>query len=232
MSEWKEYKISDIATIENRRRIPLNSSQRTKIQGKYPYYGASGVVDNLNDYIFEGQHVLISEDGENLRSRQTSIAFIVEGQFWVNNHAHIIKGKDELINEYIVYYFHNLNINPFITGAAQPKLNLENLLSIPIFMPEREERIRLTKIIHSLTNKIDNLRRQNETLEEIARSIFKHWFIDFEFPNPDGKPYKSSGGAMIRSDLGDIPEGWGVGKLGDVVSVNSQSIDKNYPHHI
>lgn len=103
MSEWKEYKISDIATIENRRRIPLNSSQRTKIQGKYPYYGASGVVDNLNDYIFEGQHVLISEDGENLRSRQTPIAFIVEGQFWVNNHAHIIRGKDELINEYIVY---------------------------------------------------------------------------------------------------------------------------------
>lgn len=99
-------------------------------------------------------------------------------------------------------------------------------------MPQREERIRMTKIIYSLTNKIDNLRRQNETLEEIARSIFKHWFIDFEFPNADGEPYKSSGGAMVRSDLGNIPEGWRLGKLGDVATVNSQSIDKNYPHHI
>ena len=78
--------------------------------------------------------------------------------------------------------------------------------------------------------KIDNLRRQNETLEEIARSIFKHWFIDFEFPNADGKPHKSSGGVMVRSELGDIPEGWQLGKLGDVITVNSKSIDKNYSH--
>ena len=128
------------------------------MQGSYPYYGASGIVDYINDYIFDSQHVLISEDGENLRSRQTQIAFLVDGQFWVNNHAHILKGNDELINEFIAYYFQNLNINPFITGAVQPKLNLENLLSIPIFMPSREERLELTRLLDSLDRKISNLR--------------------------------------------------------------------------
>ena len=232
MSEWKEYKLSDIASILNKKRIPLNSIQRGEMQGKYPYYGASGVVDYVNDYIFDGQYVLVSEDGENLRSRQTPIAFIVNGKFWVNNNAHILQGNDELINEFIVYYFQNLNVNPFITGAVQPKLNLENLLSIPVFMPEREERLRVTSLIHSLTTKIENLRRQNATLEAIAQTLFKHWFIDFEFPDADGKPYKSSGGKMWRSEIGDIPEGWKVEKLGDVVDVNPQSIDKNYSHKV
>jgi len=216
MSEWKEYRLSDITSIENKRRIPLNSRQRSEIQGNFPYYGASGVVDYVNDYIFDGQYVLISEDGENLRSRQTPIAFLVDGQFWVNNHAHILKGDDELVNEFIVYYFQNLNINPFITGAVQPKLNLENLLSIPIFMPDREERLELTRLLSSLTRKIENLRKQNETLEKIAQTLFKHWFVDFEFPNEDGKPYKSSGGDMVRSELGEIPAGWQVGELGNI----------------
>ncbi len=219
MSEWKENKLADIAVVQNRKRIPLNSQQRENMRGQYPYYGASGIVDHINDYIFDGQYVLISEDGENLKSRKTPIAFTVNGKFWVNNHAHILKGNDELMNEFITYYFQNLDINPFITGAVQPKLNLENLLSISIFMPEREERIGITKLLNSLDRKIENLRKQNETLEEIARSIFKHWFINFEFPNADGKPYKSSGEAMVRSELGDIPEGWNIGNLGDIVEV-------------
>ena len=220
MSKWKEYKLSDIASIENKHRIPLNSRQRAEMQGNYPYYGASGIVDFINNYIFDGQYVLISEDGENLRSRQTPIAFIVNGKFWVNNHAHILKGNDELINDYIVYYFQNLDINPFITGAVQPKLNLENLLSIPIFMPDREERLALTRVLNSLTRKIENLRNQNETLEKIAQTLFKHWFVDFEFPNEDGKPYKLSGGEMVQAELGEIPAGWRVGKLGDEFDIS------------
>ena len=219
MSEWREYRLSGIASVENRKRIPLNSRQRAEMQGEYPYYGASGIVDYVNDYIFDGQYILISEDGENLRSRQTPIAFLVDGQFWVNNHAHILQGNDELMNEFIVYYFQGLNINPYITGAVQPKLNLENLLSIPIFMPDREERLELTRLLNSLDRKIENLRKQNETLERIAQTLFKHWFVNFEFPKEVGKPYKSSGGEMMRSELGEIPAGWHVGKLGDFCDV-------------
>ena len=86
-------------------------------------------------------------------------------------------------------------------------------------LPAVPEQKQIADVLSCLDAKIENLRRQNETLEQIARSLFKHWFIDFEFPNADGKPYKSSGGAMFASELGDIPEGWKVGKLGDIVEV-------------
>ncbi|MCK4296753.1 MAG: restriction endonuclease subunit S, partial [Candidatus Marinimicrobia bacterium] len=214
MSEWKEYRLSDIAEIHDSKRIPLNSRDRSSMKGNSPYYGASGIVDYINDYIFYGEYVLISEDGENLRSRQTPIAFKVNGKFWVNNHAHILKGRDELINDFIVYYFRNLNISPYITGAVQPKLNMYNLLSIPIFMPEnRAERVSITRTLLSLDNKIHLLRRQNETLEAIAQTLFKRWFVEFEFPDENGRPYKSSGGKMVSSELGKIPKGWNISKL-------------------
>jgi type I restriction enzyme, S subunit len=105
------------------------------------------------------------------------------------------------------------------TGTTVPHISSSQIKEFEFLLPPLEEQKRIADVLSCLDAKIENLRRQNETLEEIARSIFKHWFIDFEFPNPDGKPYKSSGGAMVRSDLGDIPEGWQVGKLGDVVEV-------------
>jgi len=93
MSKWQEFKIEDFAEIQNQKRIPLSSMERSKRQGVFPYYGASGIVDYINDYIFDGEYVLVSEDGENLRTRKTPIAFKAIGQFWVNNHAHILKCK-------------------------------------------------------------------------------------------------------------------------------------------
>lgn len=228
MSEWKEVFLEDIVDVYNKKRKPLNSRQRQEMQGKYPYYGASGIFDYLNEYIFDGQYLLISEDGENLRSRQTPIAFIVNGKFWVNNHAHIIKGKGELMDEYLELYFKYLNIDPWITGAVQPKLNKENLLSIPIRIPADEnERIEITKTLSNLDKKITLLRQQNQDLEELAQVLFKRWFVEFEFPNENGEPYKSSGGKMVESELGEIPEGWKVGKVNDIAVLNEKQISKN-----
>ncbi len=86
---------------------------------------------------------------------------------------------------------------------------------LKIVLPSRIEQEDIAAVLICLDRKIENLRRQNETLEAIAQTLFKHWFVDFEFPNEDGKPYKSSGGEMVRSELGEIPIGWRVGKLGD-----------------
>ena len=107
------------------------------------------------------------------------------------------------------------------SGSAVPSLNRNYIHPLPINAPGYEEQKRIAAVLTCLDRKISNLRQQNETLESIAQTLFKHWFVDFEFPNEDGKPYKSSGGAMVRSDLGDIPVGWEVGKLGDVVDVKS-----------
>jgi len=99
-----------------------------------------------------------------------------------------------------------------------------------ITLPKIEEQQKITAVISCLDRKISNLSQQNETLERIAQTLFKHWFVDFEFPNEDGKPHKSSGGEMVRSELGEIPAGWRFGKLGDVVNVNAKSISNGYRH--
>lgn len=172
MGEWKEYRLDEIAEILDYKRKPLSSMQRSVRRGEIPYYGASGIIDYIDDYIFEGEHVLISEDGENLRSRQTPIAFLADGRFWVNNHAHIIK-SDYIHNRLICYYFANLDLNPFLTGAVQPKLSQDSLMKIPIFLPKSiEDRKQIVSIIASLDDKIDLLHRENETLEAMAKILF------------------------------------------------------------
>ncbi|MBK8517621.1 MAG: restriction endonuclease subunit S [Saprospiraceae bacterium] len=215
MTSWKEYKLDDIAEIHNKKRVPLSSQVRSKRSGKFPYYGASGIVDYIDDYIFDGEFVLISEDGENLRSRNTPIAFKAKGKFWVNNHSHIVKGKKNYLNDWIIYYFKNLDINPYITGAVQPKLNKENLLSIPFRMPDFKTVEQIAEILSSLDDKIELNNKINQELENLAQTIFKQWFIDFEFPDENGNPYKSSSGEMVDSELGEIPKGWEVERLGD-----------------
>jgi type I restriction enzyme S subunit len=207
MSEWKEYKIDEIASILNNKRVPLSSMQRANRKGKYPYYGASGIVDYIDDFIFDGDYVLISEDGENLRSRNTPIAFFARGKFWVNNHSHIIKGKSDAINKWIIYSLKNLDINPYLTGAVQPKLNKENLLTIPFLLPNSDAELNdIVSILSSLDDKIELNNKINQELESLAQLLFKRWFVDFEFPNENGEPYKSSGGEMIDSELDKIAD--------------------------
>ena len=187
MSEWKTYKLDELGEILNSKRVPLNSRERENKKGIFPYYGASGIVDYIDEYIFEGEHVLISEDGENLRSRQTPIAFKANGKFWVNNHAHIFKGKEEWINDFVVYYFQNSDLSPYITGAAQPKLNKENLLRISIKFQDEDCAKEIASILSSLDDKIELNLQMNQTLETMAQAIFKEWFVNFNFPGFDGE---------------------------------------------
>jgi len=179
-ADWPSMKISSVAYYRNNKRIPLKSLDRAQRQGIYPYYGASGVVDYIDDYIFDGTYLLISEDGENLRSRKTPVAFKAHGKFWVNNHAHILEEKEEGILDYLEYYFSQLDLTPYITGAAQPKLNKANLDTIEIPIPPLEERKAINGTLNSLTDKIGLNHQINQTLEQMAQAIFKSWFVDFE----------------------------------------------------
>jgi len=196
---WKEHKLDDLANILNHKRIPLNTRQRKKRQGKYPYYGASGIVDYIDDYLFDGEHVLISEDGENLKSRKTPIAFKADGKFWVNNHAHILKGKSQVLNNFIVYYFKNLDLNAYITGAVQPKLNKQNLLSIPIYTPPNETLNKIIFILSAFDEKIKVNRQINATLEAMAQAMFRE--------------------KCLPKDGEVLEEGWEKKKIGDLVKI-------------
>lgn len=179
MSEWKNFKLVELAEVHNEKRVPLSKMERLNIQGEYPYYGASGIVDYINDYKFDGEFVLISEDGENLKTRKTPIAFKASGKFWVNNHAHIIKGKKDYLNDLLIYFFANLDLNQYITGAVQPKLSKSSLLDIPIYLPKCEdEQKSITKVLSSLDDKINLLQRQNKILDELAQILFRQYFIE------------------------------------------------------
>ncbi|MNO60430.1 EcoKI restriction-modification system protein HsdS [compost metagenome] len=133
----------------------------------------------MDGYLFEGRHLLIAEDGENLRTRQTPIAFMADGKFWVNNHAHIVTGNGEVTTEYLHYFLQHADIQSYLTGAVMPKLTQGNLNRIPVRYPELDYQESIVRVLGALDAKIDINRRINQTLEAMAQAIFKSWFIDF-----------------------------------------------------
>ena len=126
--EWKT--LGEICKNLDSQRRPITSSKRKK--GIYPYYGASGIVDFVESYIYEGDYLLVSEDGANLLARNTPIAFSISGKNWVNNHAHVLKFDTYEGRKFVEHYLNQIDLKPYISGAAQPKLNQNNLNSIPI----------------------------------------------------------------------------------------------------
>ena len=151
--EWKT--LDQISENLDSKRKPITSGLRTS--GKIPYYGASGIVDYVKDYIFDGDFLLISEDGANLLARNTPIAFSASGKIWVNNHAHILKFETYEERRFIEFYLNKIDLTPYISGAAQPKLNKKNLNSIKFPIPSIPEQQRIISILdkfETLTNSI------------------------------------------------------------------------------
>lgn len=202
------YKLSDLCEILDSKRKPLSALQRAKKQGIYPYYGAQGIIDHLDDYLLDGEYLLVAEDGANLETRNQPIANIAKGKIWVNNHAHVLGSNGKCPLNLLGFILNNMNISPYVTGCAQPKLNQENLRNIEIELPSHIDSI--ASILSSLDRKIELNNKINADLEEMAQAIFKNWFVDFE-PFKDGK--------FVDSELGMIPEGWKVGCLGDMGAV-------------
>jgi type I restriction enzyme S subunit len=136
---WTEYAFGDLVNNFDGRRVPLKKGDRLDMQGPYSYYGATGVIDHVNQYLFDGEFLLVSEDGANLVVRKYPIAFIASGQFWVNNHAHVVQANDLTTNRYLAYAIEGTNIRQLVTGAAQPKLNQAKLNQISIWLPKTKD---------------------------------------------------------------------------------------------
>lgn len=207
-NKWQKVELGTVIDIFDSKRIPLSSTQRKKRQGTYPYYGASGVIDHIDDYIFDGDYLLVAEDGENLNSRKLPIAFWARGKFWVNNHAHIIRGKDQLADtEFLMNWFANTNIKGYITGSAQPKLSQQNLKKIKVYLPDINEQKRIAKILSTYNKLVENNSHRIKLLEQIAQAIYTKWFV--------------------RAD-DQIPEGWELKKLGELINIaRGKNITKN-----
>ena len=139
----------------DRRRKPVSREARTL--GKIPYYGASGVVDHVSNYIFNGDYLLISEDGANLLTRTAPIAFSISGKTWVNNHAHVLEFTSYTERRFVEMYLNSIDLTPFISGAAQPKLNKSKLDSIPIPNPPRETKEKIVQTLERFDSLVNDL---------------------------------------------------------------------------
>ncbi len=138
-------------------RIPLSVNEREKLEKIYDYYGASGVIDKVDRYLFSKPLLLIGEDGANLLTRSKPIAFIARGQYWVNNHAHVLDSSDGLLLEYVAAYINAINLAPYVTGTAQPKMNQEKMNSILIPIPPTGEQLRIVRKINQIFPVIENM---------------------------------------------------------------------------
>lgn len=152
--KYKNLRFGDVTINYDKKRIPLSSMERVNRQGSYRYYGAQGVIDYIDDYIFDGEYLLIAEDGENLKSKKQNIAQIVEGQFWVNNHAHIIQTNEYCDLRFLCYLINTMDLSGYITGSAQPKLSQANLNALELKIPERRMQEIIVSIVGILDDKI------------------------------------------------------------------------------
>lgn len=169
--------LPEISKNCDRARKPITSSKR--VAGIYPYYGASGIVDYVESYIFDGDYLLISEDGANLVMRTTPIAFSISGKNWVNNHAHVLKFNDLVTQKYVEIYLNMINLDPWINGAAQPKLNQDNLNRIEIPLPSLEEQSRIVSILDTFEASISNLEAQLKEREK-QYEYYRNKLLTFE----------------------------------------------------
>ena len=181
--EWKT--LGEVCENLDSQRRPITSSKR--IKGIYPYYGASGIVDFVESYIYDGDYLLVSEDGANLLARNTPIAFSISGKNWVNNHAHVLKFDTYEGRKFVEYYLNHIDLKPYISGAAQPKLNQNNLNSIPIPLPPLSEQRRIVDILDrfdTLTNSISEGLPREIALRRKQYEYYRDALLRFPPPAP------------------------------------------------
>ena len=229
--------LGEMSVNYNARRIPVKAADRKP--GPYPYYGAQGIVDYVDDYIFDGIFLLVAEDGENLRSRNEDIAFMASGKFWVNNHAHILRANSDTATRFLNYAINYSDISGYITGSTIPKLSQRSLRSILIPSPPPAAQEEIVSFLGALDDKIELNRRMNTTLEAMARAIFKDWFVDFGPTRAKAEGRES----YLAPELWDLfpdalddeckPIGWMLVPLSVLAKVNPESWSKkNAPEQI
>ena len=160
----KSYRFDEVTNNYDRQRVPLSSKERAVHQGLYRYYGAQGVIDYVDDYIFDGTYLLIAEDGENLNSRKQPIAQIANGKFWVNNHAHINQTNELSDIHYLYYLINSMDLIGYVTGSAQPKLSQSNLNAVELNLPDISMQKKVVQILSTGDDKIALNQKINNNL--------------------------------------------------------------------
>ncbi|WP_294431874.1 restriction endonuclease subunit S [uncultured Treponema sp.] len=169
--DWKVKSLGDVVTFLDRKRIPITESERKK--GIYPYYGASGIIDYVNNYIFDGNYVLLGEDGANIIDRSSRLAFVVHGKCWINNHAHVLLPNENMNLDFLSEYLESLDYTSYNTGTAQPKLNREKCNSIPIVTPSFAEQTAIANVLFCMDKEIETLKAKLEKYRNLKTAMMQ-----------------------------------------------------------
>ncbi|WP_313677725.1 restriction endonuclease subunit S [Pantoea vagans] len=169
--EWAQF--GQVLISRDADRVPLSADERLKRPGIFDYYGASGVIDKIDGYIFDKPLLLVGEDGANLINRSTPIAFMAYGKYWVNNHAHVLDGHTVNLLNYICLYINAINLEKYVTGTAQPKMNQAKMNTILIGLPPEQEQNRIVQKVNELMSLCDHLEQQSLTSLEAHSQLVK-----------------------------------------------------------
>lgn len=163
-TDWHIGTVSEIIELHDSKRIPLSSRERADLAKVYPYYGATSIMDYVDRYLFDGIYLLLGEDGTVVDDKGFPILQYVEGKFWVNNHAHIISGKNGFSVELLYLLFSLTNVQSIVTGAVQPKISQANLNRVSVIIPSQEELQKFDSTIQPIFAEIRNLRAESDRL--------------------------------------------------------------------
>ena len=176
-NEWKKVKLGDVCEVLDSKRIPISEEKR--IKGEYPYYGANGIQGYINDYIFDEELVLLAEDGGNFGSKTKPIVYKITGKAWVNNHAHVLKAKDEVIStDFLLYSLMFYDVTKLITGTTRKKLTRTGMEKITLFIPNLDIQEKITNYLQEIEKFILFRKKQLNYLKELGKSLFNTMFGD------------------------------------------------------
>ena len=183
---WEVGVLGDIIEIHDSKRIPLSSRERAKRQGSYRYYGAAGIVDYVDDFLFDGIHVLVGEDGSVVTDVGNPVVQYVWGKFWVNNHAHVLKASSGISDEHLLLLLQQVYVVPFVTGAVQPKLSQTNMTAIPAVRAKPEVNVAFNKLIEPIFAKVRALHDEVSLLAAIRDTLLPK-LLSGELQVPDAE---------------------------------------------
>jgi type I restriction enzyme S subunit len=232
---FEKVDLGTVCKFFNNSRKPVTRSNR--VAGEYRYFGAAGIQDYVSEYLFDGDFILVGEDGTVITEDDRPVVQQVSGKFWVNNHAHVIQPNEMEDYDYLYFAISSTKVRDLVTGAVQPKLSMTNLKQLQIHWAEESvARRAIGSVLGNLNSKIAANNALSKTLEDIAQTIFKSWFIDFDPVKAKMAGEKPAGmdaataalfpDSMVESELGLIPKGWNIleiSELGKVVTGKTPS---------
>ena len=203
MQKMIECTVGDLVVNFDRLRKPLSAREREKRRGKYPYYGATCIFDYVDDYIFDGDYILLGEDGTVLESDGSPVLQRISGKTWVNNHAHVLKNSDLVEYDYLYYALKNTNFESAVTGAVQLKISQANMNSVKVCIHEsHDDQKKVSKVLRAFDDKIELNHRISTNLFQEAQALYKERFIDF------------------GENGGQMPLGWRAGYVEDIIELH------------